>query len=179
MINTQGLTEQQIEKLQSIAESMRQSSVIGGVECTVTSGNTYHFNANSMAQAKLVIAKYPLDLSQCQIEIENPIETSYWPNKIRIMYYVEDAGVTKWIWVNIPLPIVLDSLLKESLVNEIYRSPYDSEYHFFVGMSASKIKKMQILSYEFSQHNTTYYGGSCKTSDAEFIRKILDKIGLM
>lgn len=60
-------------------------------------------------------------------------------------------------WVNIQLPV---SYYSDDCKGVFMRKVYDSEYHYFPGVSYTKIRDMQIRSYKLDMFEScSYYGG--------------------
>ncbi len=79
-----------------------------------------------------------------------------WKNNIR-SNDVQIQWISGEFWAHISLPIAYYS---DDVKGVFMRKVYDSEYHYFGGVSMAKINKMQIRAYKLDMFESCkYYGG--------------------
>lgn len=117
---------------------------------------------NIAVKIQEVIKAFPPTRNNCLLfagKDDHPTGSPFllsWENNIR------DCGVQiQWIsgdfWAHISLPI---SFYSDKVKVAFYRKVYDTEHHYFGGVSMAEIKNMRIRAYKLGMFESCgYYGG--------------------
>lgn len=153
----------------------------------ITDGDGYNkrliVKCPTLADAKNIIKKFPstnethtvgnenkLIKSPFRINIDNPAKPSQHRNfTIEISYISNDIGVE--------LKIPIDIFIKFVTVGE--RQIYDSEHHYFIGLSYPQLSRTRVRKYNFNVLNDeqiNWYGGGVTLIKESKIKEIIDYI---
>lgn len=99
-----------------------------------------------------------------RLNIDNPCKPNQWNYfKLSISYTSNDIDV------EITLPI--ETILEFTTIGQ--RTITDTEYHYFTGISQSKLCQMRVRCFSFKGDQINFYGGSKTLNNVDSINQII------
>ncbi len=178
-LNLESLSEGQARKVEQLIESFLIENSFPKAISHIKRGVLERFDSfspTSYIEAKEVLEVLPIsDTEDVSLNIKNPCVVSRFNCFELKLTYKTNAG--RETWITIPIDGDFHRILIENNIIQVSdRSVYDSERHYFVGVSDREFASTRVRCYKFSGGNKAWYGGSMSCEDSSLVKRVIELI---